>query len=286
MPAGWALSGDDVCAEARGPATRWKSRFAPNRLRTALRTCIRGAAGLLTLVGGVAWAQATGTAPAASAAAPMALTLHYQERPPYSSTRVDGRVEGLVAEPAAAALTRAGLPWRWALTPSQRQLALIQSGSGRHCGIGWFRTDERAQRGRYSAAIYRDKPFAALAREQARLPATPTAVALLEAPGLKLLVKDGYSYGPMLDRLIAAVPAEAAPVRTSVEPLQMSQMLRNGRADWMIVAPEEAAVLEAPGLRLVPLPDAPEGSTRHLYCSLDVPTDWMARIDRAIGSKR
>ena len=243
---------------------------------------------------GAALTAATCALPATSATAggatpvepALPLTLHYQERPPYSSTLPDGRVAGLVAEPAAAAVTRAGVPWRWALTPSQRQLALIQSGTGRHCGIGWFRTDERAALGRFSAAVYRDKPFAALARAQATLPTPATAGALVGAPGLRLLVKEGYSYGPLLDRLIAASPADAAPVRTSVEPLQMSQMLRSGRADWMIVAPEEAAVLGGPGLRLVPLQDLPEGQTRHLYCTRDVPADWLARIDRALGPQR
>jgi polar amino acid transport system substrate-binding protein len=215
-----------------------------------------------------------------AAALAQTLTLHYQERPPYSSTQADGQVIGLVAAPAAAALERAGIAFRWALTPSQRQLALIQSGRGQHCGVGWFRTDERADKGQFSAALYRDHPLAALVRSDAALPAGASAAALLQAGHLRLLVKDGYSYGPALDRLIAA--QTVAPQRTSVDPPQMAQMLRSGRADWMIVAPEEAAVLGGTGLRLHTLADAPQGSTRHLYCSTDVPTDWLARIDRAL----
>lgn len=226
-----------------------------------------------------------GVAQAASAQPPVsALTLHYQVRPPYSSARADGRIEGLVATPAADALARAGIPFSWKLTPSQRQLALIQSGSGRHCGLGWFRSDERAARGRFSAPLYRDQPLAALVRPEAALPTPATAATLLAAPHLRLLVKDGYSYGPLLDRLIAG--AAAAPQRTNVDPPQMSQMLRSGRADWMIVAPEEAAVLGGAGLREQTLADVPEGPTRHLYCSEDVPADWIQRIDRALPPVR
>ena len=99
-----------------------------------------------------------------------------------------------------------------------------------------------------------------------------------------LLVKDGYSYGPLLDGLIAA--AAHSPVRTSVEPMQMSLMLVSKRADWMIVSPEEAAVLTRPGLQLTPLADAPAGPTRHLYCSSDVPAGWLARIDDALRALR
>lgn len=218
----------------------------------------------------------------AQAAAAQVLTLHYQDRPPYSSARPDGSIVGLVATPAAAALARAGIEFRWALTPSQRQLAIIQSGQGLHCGVGWFRTDERAARGRYSLALYRDKPLGALVRDDLAFGGPPKAADWLADPRLRLLVKDGYSYGELIDRGLSA----AAPnlVRTHVDPPQMSLMLRSGRADWMVVAPEEAAVLGGQGLKLVTFSDMPAGPARHLYCSADVPTEWIARVNRALDA--
>lgn len=215
------------------------------------------------------------------------LTLHYQERPPYSQMRVDGGVGGLVADPAADALARAGIPFTWALTPSQRQLALIQGAdSDPQCGVGWFRSDERAALGRFSAPLYRDRPLAALMRADLAPPAETSAQALLADRRLRLLVKEGYSYGPRLDRQIAQSASHGpAPQRTSVDPPQMARMLASGRADWMIVAPEEAQSLAAPGLRLVPLQDEPDGPTRHLYCSRAVPMAWMERIDRALSMR-
>lgn len=223
-------------------------------------------------------------APTPDAALSPGLTLHYQERPPYSATTSDGSVQGLVAGPAAEALQRAGIPFRWTRTPSQRQLAMVQSGSGLQCGVGWFRNPERAARGQFSAALHQDQPLAALARADAVETETATAQALLASRTLRLLIKDGYSYGPFLDGLI--VSAARVPLRTSVEPTQMSKMLVSRRADWMIVAPEEAAVLTQRGLRLTRLTDAPDGPTRHLYCSADVPADWMARIDSALQTLR
>lgn len=214
-----------------------------------------------------------------------ALTLHYQERPPYSATRTDGQVSGLVAEPAARALQAAGIVFAWARTPNQRQLALIQGeATGLHCGVGWFRNADREALGRFSASLYRDSPLAALMRASAWREPSANATTLLATPGLRLLVKDGYSYGPRLDALIAA--AAHPPLRTSVDPVQMARMLASDRADWMPVAPEEAAMLMAPGLRLIPLADEPQGQTRHLYCNRAVPAEWMARIDRAIASIR
>lgn len=228
------------------------------------------------------WVSCALLAPLAAAA--QTLSLHYQERPPYSSRQGDGRVTGLVASPAAVALVKAGIPFGWQLTPSQRQLALIQSGSGLHCGVGWFRNDERAAKGRYSQPLYRDRPLAALVREATGLTEPMRATELLAHRSWRVLVKDGYSYGTVLDRLLAT-QAEAV-VRTSVDPPQMGLMLRSGRADWMIVAPEEAEVLGGPGLRLLTLSDVPEGPTRHLYCSHDVPADWIERIDRALATPR
>ena len=216
---------------------------------------------------------------AAPALPAQTLTLHYQERPPYSSSSAHG-VAGLVATPAVAALKRAGIDYRLAVTPSQRQLALIQSGHGLHCGVGWFWTPERAALGKFSGALYRDQPFGALVRAAAALPAQVSAASLLSNDRLRLLVKDGYSYGRTLDALIGQQPARVE--RTSVDPPQMSQMLRSGRADWMIVAPAEAAVLQGADLRLLVLDDVPDGEDRHLYCSRDVPDAWMARIDAAL----
>jgi polar amino acid transport system substrate-binding protein len=219
-----------------------------------------------------------------AAASAQTLSLHYQERPPYSQTRPDGQVTGLVADPAADALGRAGIPFIWVLTPSQRQLALIQGAdSAPQCGVGWFRSDERAARGRFSAPLYRDRPLVALMRADVAPADGTSAQALLADRRLRLLVKEGYSYGPRLDRQITA--GGQAPQRTSVDPPQMARMLVSGRADWMIVAPEEAQSLANPGLRMVPLLDEPDGPTRHLYCSRSVPTAWMERIDNALSTR-
>ena len=225
------------------------------------------------------------------AAAPLAgaqtLTLHYQERAPYSTTQADGSVVGLTATPALRALQQAGLPYAWARTPSQRQLALIQEGEGLHCGVGWFRNPERLALGKFSKALYRDRPFAALVRHDSRLQSGVRGDEALALAGEVLLVKEGYSYGQVLDRLLAQRTPPAT--KTRVETAQMVRMLLAGRASWMIVAPEESLVLrqemDAAGaeLRGVVFADMPAGETRHLYCNHAVPDAWLARIDQALA---
>jgi polar amino acid transport system substrate-binding protein len=227
-------------------------------------------------------------ASAAASAVAQSLTLHYQERAPYSTTQADGSVVGLTATPAAQALQQAGLAFTWALTPTRRQLALIQEGEGLHCGVGWFRNAERKVLGKFSQALYRDRPFGALVRNDSRLHSGLRGDEALALAGEVLLVKECYSYGPALDRWMAQ--RTPAPTKTRVDTVQMARMLLAGRASWMIVAPEESLALRqemgAAGadLRSVAFADMPAGETRHLYCNRAVPDAWLARIDQALAA--
>jgi hypothetical protein len=236
-------------------------------------------------------AAAPGPGPGPAAATGGPLTLHYQERPPYSSTAEDGHVHGLLATPASRACQKAQLACAWARTPGQRQLALIQAGPGWDCGLGWYRNAERESLGRFSSALYQDRPYMALARRGTPWEAQRTLPVLLADATLPLLVKDGYSYGALLDGLIAQHASQVR--RTSAESQQMARMIEAGRAGWMIVAPEEAEVLLAepgpggalPQLQLHPLPGMPAGQTRHLYCNKAVPEAVIERLNRALAER-
>ena len=255
----------------------------PHRPRRAAR-CRTVAAAVLAS----ALAPALAHGPAAPAAV---LTLHYQERPPYSQGGADGHVSGLLAMPAARACQKAQLTCQWSRTPGQRQLALIQAGHGWDCGLGWYRNPEREALGRFSAPLYQDRPYMALARRGTPWDEQRSLTRLLADPALPLLVKEGYSYGALLDGLIARHAGQVR--RTSAENQQMARMLEAGRAGWMIVAPEEAEVLLAePGaggaplqLQLHPLPGVPAGQTRHLYCNKAVPEAVIERLNRALAER-
>jgi polar amino acid transport system substrate-binding protein len=166
-------------------------------------------------------------AAAAVPASDEVLTLHYQVRPPYSSVAASGSVEGLAATPAGEALRRADLPFRWVETPPQRQLALIQGGSGRHCGLGWFRNAEREALGKFSQPIYRDEPFGAIVRSELPIASGVRSSDLIADVRYPVLVKESFSYGPELDALLARA---ATPVRTSAELASMPAMLHAKRA--------------------------------------------------------
>ena len=246
---------------------------------------------LAVAAGCLAWAAAPAIGQVPVSAPPAVLTLHSQERPPYSLTGPDGHVHGLLAAPAIRACQKAQLSCAWARTPGQRQLALIQTGQGWDCGLGWYRNADREALGRFSAPLYQDRPYMALARRGTPWEAQRGLAGLMADPALPLLVKEGYSYGPLLDGLIAQHAGQVR--RTSAEAQQMARMLEAGRAVWMIVAPEEAEVLQAepgaagapPQLQLHPLPGVPEGQTRHLYCNKAVPEAVIERLNRALAER-
>ena len=225
--------------------------------------------------------------PGAVAAQP--LTLHYQDRPPFSSIGPDGQPQGLLLVPLKRALAQAGIDYRWSNTPSQRQLALIQQGDGQDCGIGWFYSAVRETQGRFSRPIYHNLPFHALMRVDRQIAAAASAAALLADSSQPLLTKEGYSYGARIDALIQAQPASVQ--RTSAESVSMARMVVAGRAGWMLISPEESGPLlasmgaEGALLRLVSLAGAEPGPTRHLYCNRQVSSALMARLDRELAER-
>lgn len=270
---GMVVSAGPVPTAGLGPA----ARACAHRGRAPPRG--RAVRGLRAALQAAVWTISAMLVPASA----QRLTLHYQERPPYSAAGIDGHVHGLLATPAARALAAARIEFVWAQTPGQRQLALIQSGRGLHCGLGWFHNDERAARGKFSRPLYRDLGFVALARRAAAMPAAPLPPEqLLADRRLRLLVKEGYSYGRELDALIARHARE--PLATRAEPLQILQMLRSGRADWTIASAEDAALHVDDTLVALAFSGQPPGPTRHLYCSADFPDDWLARIDAALAA--
>lgn len=230
------------------------------------------------------WATALWTACGLAAAGELpTVTLHMQDRPPYY---VPGAPEpsGLAVTPVLAALRSAGLPYRIEQTPALRQLAAIEQGTHLSCGVGWYRSAERAAKGQFSKALYQDLPLAMLTRQSLGWDAPRSMADAVNAPEARLLMKAGYSYGPEFDRLLArrSVP----PAYVTGEMAVVARMLAARRADWTPISPEEGqyllTVTGLDDLRLSPFSDAPRGNFRHLYCNKAVPQDWLNRLNAAL----
>lgn len=216
-----------------------------------------------------------------------AITLYFNERPPYLVSAPDGSASGLTATPAANAFKAAGIPFKWAKLPTNRQLALIRNGEGANCAVGWFMNAEREQYAKFTKPIYRDKPTVILAHDGFAYREGSTFPQVLAMADLRVLVKDKFSYGPYIDGLLASL--KPIIVSTANENAQMVQMIQAHRADLMFLAEEEAAYLvEQAGFnlrdfRLIRFPDMPAGERRYIMCSKHVPDEVISKLNRAIS---
>lgn len=239
----------------------------------------RRGAGLLVACAGLA-------ASGAAMAAAEPVSLYFFERPPYVVHQAGSdEVTGLTATPTGQAFKAAGIAYRWVMLPTVRQLVTLKDNPQPACAVGWFKNPEREQHFKFSKPIYRDRPTVALARAEFNS-ASATLAETLRQPGLRVLVKDGFSYGPLVDNLLAQSKAER--VVTSAESVAMIHMIAAQRAHFMFAAEEEAAYLAeqagvpARQLRTLHFADLPPGERRYILCSKAVPDELIERLNKAI----
>jgi uncharacterized protein (TIGR02285 family) len=217
------------------------------------------------------------------------ITLNYNERPPYLVPAADGSATGLTGTPAANAFKAAGIAVSWAKVPTIRQLAAVKETQGMNCAIGWFKTPEREQFAKFTKPIYRDKPWMVLANATFAVKDGAKLEDVLSAKGVRVLTKDGFSYGPYIDDLLAKTKPHLTVSNGSTS--QMLQLINAGSVDFMFVSEEEAEYLvEQAGLsmknfRQIRFPDMPKGGERYIMCSKNVPDDVMAKLNKNITFK-
>lgn len=227
--------------------------------------------------------------PALACRAQPAITVTYSERPPYMVPVENGPPTGLTATPSVNAFRAAGIPVVWAKLPTNRQLAMVKEDLGQNCAVGWFRLEERAKFAKFTKPIYRDKDWHVLANAAFAARGFPTLAAMLARSDTRILVKDNYSYGEQLDRLMAS---HHITVATSTAPTsKMVQSISMGVVDLMFVSEDEGNYImrhageHAANLRLLHPKDMPKGPERYIMCSRSVPDDVIAKLNKAITFK-
>jgi ABC-type amino acid transport substrate-binding protein len=216
------------------------------------------------------------------------INLLYHERPPYAETSGPA-VKGLTASPSASAFDKAGIQFKWALTPSKRELQIIQENQGCDCSVGWFKNPDREKFALYTSALYQDQPQIAIARaNNDKIQSGRKVADVLTNPDLTLGVKDGYSYGKFLDDQIAA--ANPKKDVTTAENTNMLEKVRKGYNDYFFMAPEEADdLIRVSGFRkedfkYITFSDMPNGEKRYIICSKRVGADVVEKLNQALSS--
>jgi len=216
------------------------------------------------------------------------INLLYHERTPYAET-IGQAAKGLTASPASSAFEKVGIPFKWVLTPSKRQLLAIQENNGCDCSIGWFKNAEREQFAQYTSAIYQDQPQIAIARaDNDKIKSGGTIAETFFNSDLILGIKDGYSYGKFLDNRIADIKPNTDV--TTAENSNMLEKVYRGRNDYFFIAPEEADNLilisgfPREDFKYITFTDMPDGEKRYIICSKRVGTEIINKLNQALAT--
>ena len=216
------------------------------------------------------------------------IQLYYYDRAPYAVTDTQGEVSGLCATPAANAFKQAGISFQWKKMPFKRQLVTIKHNKKMACGVGWFKNPEREEFARFTDSIYQDKPAVTISKKgNNALEQHRDLIRLFEDKKVKLLVKDGFSYGAYIDELINDYDPETVSVVTSTN-VQMLQMILSGRADYFFISEEEAdhiilsAGYEMSQFQLHHFAGMPAGNRRYIACSQQVTPETIDLLNGAL----
>lgn len=217
------------------------------------------------------------------------ITLSFNDRPPYLVAGADGSASGLTGTPAAEAFRAAGIDVAWSKVPPNRQLVVIKEG-GQNCAIGWYKTAEREQFAKFTKPIYRDKPTVIIANPKFAAGDNAKLSDILATKGVRVLVKENFTYGPYIDAALDKV--KAAQTKSNGTSTQMLQLVNANSVDFMFASEEEASYLvEQSGIgagnfKQIKMPDVPVGDDRYIMCSKDVSDDVIGKLNKAIGAKK
>lgn len=227
----------------------------------------------------------------AQAEGPPALTLHYSASPPLHYLSSQGELTGFAARPAVAALKAAGIAFDVRQTPAKQQMVLLQANQQAACMLSWLHTPERERIGKFSEVVYEDKrPFALT---WAGNPAMHDEEALkdtLNDKRLRLMLREGVSYGPQIDR--GLIRYKATGTTSAATPAQLLDQLARRQFDYLFITDEEAAQAikdsghAAGSFRRIYFSDLYKGYERRLWCSKAVPDEVFKRLNTAILKQR
>jgi polar amino acid transport system substrate-binding protein len=217
------------------------------------------------------------------------LTLYYESRVPFMNVQ-NGELAGSEGQPAADAFKAAGISYTLSEAPVARQVALVGGNLEPSCAVGLYWTAERAKLGKYTLPIFRSLAQDIVTRgDNPKMQSLNSMAALLADPALRLVLRNGYSYGASLDALLQT--ANAHILRPSEDSHGRIKLVLEGMADATLFTAEEANYqikqFGADGKPLVVrhFSDSPMGEPRHLYCSKSVDDAIIKKLNDVLSKR-
>ncbi len=214
------------------------------------------------------------------------LRIEYIEYPPYYFTK-HKQPSGFLLSMTEKIMKNAGVEARYISIPSKRVIQSIKKG-GLVASIGWFKTSRRKQFAKFSIPIYKNKPTGILIRkkDESRFSQYNTLIEIMHNTNFKVGLISGHSEGEYIDSILASHPANILYI--SGRQTQLVKMLKAGRFDFCLLAPEEVNSIirncdnDPQNYIFKLLKDIPAGNKRYLMFSKDVPDEIIEKINSAI----
>jgi len=223
-------------------------------------------------------------APAADRHPP--LILEYSERPPYVWTDDSGAVQGAAFATVRAALDKAGIEYRLAAVPANRQIVDIERSAPMVCGIARYKTSGREHLAKFSMPLMEERPYVVFSRKSAGLSGQVSLPDLLGDPSVRVVLGSQRSFGDALDSQLARSRATVLGINGTA--VNAARMVLSGRGDVSLLTLDEVEFVKS----ALALPDGAfaisrivgieRGENSYLMCSRSADDSLLHAIDAVL----
>lgn len=217
------------------------------------------------------------------------LTVLWTERVPFQYMGEDGRAKGVLVDLGRKVLSRAGIGFSEAMLPANRVIIELRDNERPACAIGWYKSEERQAIAQFSQPVYQDLPLRGVFRSDFVIKPGVAAATMFSDLKVRILLKQGFAYGPYLDGLIAKTSPEQLQ-RVTGDSGNLLKMLAANRADVVFLAQEEIDFYGksdpafVKDFKVMVFKDMPEMDKRFIMCSKRVTPEMMKKINTAIAA--
>lgn len=213
------------------------------------------------------------------------IRLHFVDRPPYAISHPTGDPTGIVATPASRVFKLAHIPVIWTKSRVNHIFSIIKENRGADCALGFEKTPSRSAFANFTNALYIGEPVVALTSLNVTEKNGVTLAQLLSK--YRILYKEYYTLGDEITNQISHNPRSYS---TTVDSVQMVQMVSQSAVDFMMISNEEITyfvkhgVLNPSNIRVLELPDVKIRFHRRLMCSKSVSDSVIRKLNAAIST--
>ena len=212
--------------------------------------------------------------------------IYYFERPPYYFTDSTGKESGFLNEITKEIFKEANINTQFISMPSKRILYLLEKNIAA-CSPGWFFTEERNRKFKYTFPIYTSKPIIAVVNsEKWKRSVNHCSIDELFYMNLKFGLISGFRYNKKLEKILKKYPENINRYTVKVDNLIM--MVAFKRIDCTFISYENAEIfIEKHGnlskkIKIIFLDEIKTGEKRYIICSKNISDKIIKMLNSVI----